>query len=255
MQMKVSLDIESCETILFMYYQMFKGRLLNGLIHNVGSHLQSIIFLVQLLDVEDNRSSEGSQTHINAIYNALNNISDIFDDFRILDQMTDNREKTLNLGEVYRLFSRILKADLFFKHNISLEIRSGGESIFPEIPSRMFLLVFVELVNNALKALSRVDGEKKLIFDVRITGEQQTAVIRIGDSGCGWSSDADPLDFFKPSYFFWPPVEVRVGEKPSLGLGLYCARELVGQYGGTISLSRSDSISWVELTLPIYPVI
>lgn len=256
--MKASLDIIPGEELLFIYYQAFKGRLLNGLIHNIGSPLQSLMFFVEIMKMEDKffRKLENLQSRLDSVYHDLNVIINTFNDFRMLDQLVDSMEKNLNFPDFFWLFSRVLKTDLFFKHNVSLEVRSNVRLAYLGVPSRIFVLIFVELVNNALKSLKRVEGSKRLVFYLEVPDEQERAIIGIGDSGYGWDSSHDVSILFHPLYFSWDPLKKGIyQEVPSFGLGLSCVRELCSKYEIDISLKRLDNMSWVRLTLPVYGVI
>ncbi|MCX7822282.1 MAG: ATP-binding protein [Syntrophobacterales bacterium] len=247
-----TLGLDRCESILFVYYQAFKGRLLNGLIHNIGSPLQSLVFFLEFLEIE---SPKTFQSQFRDVSSQLGSIISYFDDFRYFDKMAHSPEMNLDIYGFYQLFSKILKADLFFKHSVSLEIQSSVGITLLEMPSKVFVLIFVELVNNALKALRKVEGEKKLIFKLNVTESKNSIIVGVGDSGCGWDVSLDSSTFFKPSYSFWPFFDTKVSEIPSFGMGLFCVKKLLVEYGGSISLTRSsEGMSWVELILPVRDV-
>lgn len=254
-RIRIITKAETCESVLLLYYHAYKGRLLNGLIHNIGSPLQSVMFLFEFLETKnfgggDKELREIVDSQLTVVSRELQGVAETFENFRILERMVESYERTLNLPDFLRLFSKVLWTDLFFKHNVKLSIKSDLHFIVPDMPSRIICLIFVEIVRNALKALKRTEGSRKLEFVLNVADDRNKVVIKVGDSGCGWSLDTDTSALFQPYHSRWDPLDVSEIEIPSFGLGLHCVRELISFYGGEISLSRYDDMTWVTLVLP-----
>lgn len=254
-KIKIVKESDICESILLLYYYAFKGSLLNGLIHNIGSPLQSVLLLFEFPDLTSilgrgRGLEETVGSHISAVSTELKGLGETFEDFRMLEQMVETDERTLNIPDFFNLLSKILWADLFFKHNVKLSIKSDFHFMVPDVPSRIMVLVFVELVRNALKALRRTEGSRKLEFVLNVSEAGNKAIIGVGDSGCGWASNTDVSQLFEPYYSGWDPLDTYDSEIPSFGLGLYCIKELLSWYGGEVLIRRDSGTTWATLVVP-----
>ena len=68
---------------------------------------------------------------------------------------------------------------------------------------------------------------------VELTAGSGDARVRITDTGCGIPAD-EMAKIFEQCYQVDPDD---TGQVPGLGLGLFCAREIVRQHGGTLMLT------------------
>jgi len=257
--MEIIAKVHNSEEILLLYYYAFKGKLLDGLIHNIGSPLQSVMFLMELMESSENVPSDFAKivgSKLELVSREVRTVADTLNDFRFFHQLAESKEGTLNVSEFYHLFARILKADLFCKHNVSISIESTLRVAIPKMPSRIFVLIFVELVRNALKAIKSTGNRGIMKFQLDndpMSGDR--IIVRVGDTGCGLIAEVDLHTFFKPSYSSWNLSGKDVTEMPSFGLGLYCVRDLLSFYGGEISLKRDADFTWAEAIIPVETVI
>ncbi|MEJ5300860.1 MAG: ATP-binding protein [Thermodesulforhabdaceae bacterium] len=257
--MKAVAEIHDSEAILLLYYYAFKGKLLSGLIHNVGSPLQSVMFLVELMGSTVNLLSDFDETakpKLDIISREVKIIADTFSDFRILQQLADSEEEVLDVCEFYHLITRILKADIFCKHNVSISIKSSLRVAIPQMPSRVFVIMFVELVRNALKAIKSSSDKGGVEFCIDpSTLSKHEIIVRVIDTGCGWDPDFDSSLLFQPSYSSWDFPKEDFDEIPSFGLGLCCIQDLLSIYGGSISVNRDNNFTQVEMKIPARMII
>lgn len=83
---------------------------------------------------------------------------------------------------------------------------------------------------------------------VALREEQGVAVIEVRDSGCGIPAEEMPKIFER----FYQVDPGATGQVPGFGLGLFCAREIIRQHGGTISVeSEPERGTTVTIQLPI----
>ncbi len=68
---------------------------------------------------------------------------------------------------------------------------------------------------------------------ISLTSADQHATITVRDTGCGIAEDEMPKIFER----FYQVDPDATGQVPGFGLGLFCAREIIRQHGGSITLS------------------
>jgi signal transduction histidine kinase len=257
--MEVIAKIHNSEEILLLYYYAFKGKLLDGLIHNIGSPLQSVMFFMEFMESSRNAPSDFAkivESKLELVSQEVRIVADILSDFRSFQQLAESKEAILNIPEFYHLFARILRADLFCKHNVSISIESTLRVAIPRMPSRIFVLIFVELVRNALRAIKSTGNKGMMKFQLDDDPmSRDRIIVRVGDTGCGLTTGVDLHTLFKPSYSSWNLSKKDVMGMPSFGLGLYCVRDLLFSYGGEISLRRDADFTWAEVIIPVETVI
>ncbi len=249
------------ETVLTLYFRAFQGSLLHGVIHNLSTPLQSLMFLLSFLSREvsptgqvEGTSECGSQELSRKIVMMEEEVSKmcrICEEFRLLDQMVVHETPMVNIPECFGVFSKVLNANLFVKHFVRLSIR-GDEGInVISIPARVFTLIFTELVQNAISALKRVEhGRKMMVFRARRDEIRGEVRIEVGDNGCGWHPSQDATSFFAPSVSRWPHLgEGCEDECAHVGMGLFCVRGMLRQYHGEIELFRQGDFTWASCAM------
>lgn len=100
----------------------------------------------------------------------------------------------------------------------------------PAVRGNRDRLIFAlqQILDNAFKFTS--DGGSVAIT---LASDGHHATITVRDSGCGIAEDELPK-IFERFYQVDPDV---TGQIPGFGLGLFCAREIIRQHGGSIALS------------------
>lgn len=136
--------------------------------------------------------------------------------------------------------------------DLSEVVRSATESTTRSSEKRG-----VELLLD-LKSAPQVDGDRdRLIFGLqqilenafkftenggRVTATLESvgddAVITISDTGCGIPTD-EMAKIFERCYQVDPDD---TGQVPGLGLGLFCAKEIIRQHGGTLALESEPNV-------------
>ncbi len=235
--------INKCYEILKLYYDAFKGDLLWGVIHNISTPLQNIRFALDFV------KKDLDITYLNLVEGELSRVFDVLEDFKNIEIFLAERHNNFTFEEVFALISKVLRSDLFFKHHVSLTIDMRENPFLPFHPQE-FVLIFIELVRNALTALRFVDAPRELIFSVWT--DPSSLIFGVGDNGCGWSDETEVMSFFEPGFRNWPEgkhLDYEVGI--SLGMGLYCVKKLLEKHNSRVELVRSKGISWAYVNVPL----
>ena len=100
--------------------------------------------------------------------------------------------------------------------------------------------LFVNLLLNAIEAVSGLDGERKRI-EVEVTGgDDHRAIVKISDSGPGPAAEVAERLF-----------EPFITDKPEgTGLGLYVARQTVEAHQGRLRWQRQNGMTCFEVEFP-----
>ena len=103
------------------------------------------------------------------------------------------------------------------------------------------LFALQQVIDNAFK-FTENDGT----VTIRLAEQDGHAQIEVQDTGCGIPADEMPK-VFERFYQVDPDV---TGQVPGFGLGLFCAREIIRQHGGTIVISSQPGLgTTVTITL------
>jgi len=102
------------------------------------------------------------------------------------------------------------------------EIMYKGTSAFSEVDGEEIGKVIVNLIMNALDAIS-----EKGIVAVETAADGEEVCIRVRDNGCGATEEFLKNHLFKP---------FRTTKQKGLGIGLYQCKQIVEAHGGTIRL-------------------
>jgi signal transduction histidine kinase len=100
----------------------------------------------------------------------------------------------------------------------------------PAVRGNRDRLIFAlqQILDNAFKFTSNGGS-----VAIALASDGQHATITVRDSGCGIAEDELPKIFER----FYQVDPDATGQVPGFGLGLFCAREIIRQHGGSIALS------------------
>ena len=195
------------------------GLLAAGIAHEVGNPLASISALIQLLQrrVEDGYT----QDRLSLINGQLQRIRGTLRELIEFSRPATNVRTRVALGDILEEALNIAK---YYK-------RTRGRILPPTLPPNLpplsgvrdqLVQIFVNLVLNAIDAVSEGKGERVQLTVVCIDGAVEVSVM---DDGCGIPEE-NKARLFQP-YF--------TTKKHGTGLGLFVTRQLVTEHGGNIT--------------------
>jgi len=234
-------------------------KLVQGIIHNLNAPLCAISGNAQLLE----NGLENLLVFLNnycsnfepVVYKELSNKIKRFRDFsnnlnvsteKMKDIIfnflskwrndNDRNEMDIDINKFVKIEMEYLNSDLEFKNQVKKEI-----VLSPDIPSFKgvysdFSQVFTNLVNNAVKAMSKNQSKQLRI----LTRQDQTYIyIEIHDNGCGIQSDKIPK-IFDDFYTDWTALKSYNGNGNGVagtGVGLANCLELMKNYGSCFEVN------------------
>ena len=232
------------------------GRLLRGLIHNINGPLQNISMLLELMErhhtkIEGHLQSEAAATaqdalrplcdaqkgRIQRILDQVRVFSEMLKDFMVLQEIEAN-ESEVEINLILEKLSRVYRADLFFKHHVTVTLRPAAKVPLLRLRGRHLIPALEHLVENALLSM-RASKEKTLVLCSEVTADH--VIVEVKDTGCGLPKDRSPEELFLPFVTAWPDG-VRSADKISrhVGLGLTLAQRLLAPYGAAIVLKPEE---------------
>lgn len=232
------------------------GRLLRGLIHNINGPLQNISMLLELMErnhakIEEHFQVQGSpwmdavrplcdgqKGRMQRILDQVRVFSEMLKDFMVLQEIEAN-ESEVEINLILEKLSRVYRADLFFKHHVTVTLRPAPKVPLLRVRGRHVVPALEHLVENAVLSM-RASKEKALVLSTEVTGEH--VIVEVRDTGCGLPKGRSPEELFQPFVTAWPD-DVRSADKTyrHLGLGLTLAQKLLEPYGAGICLKPGAS--------------
>jgi len=165
----------------------------------------------------------------------------IISSIRELSKKTTDRRALTRVEDVARLVLRLLRHDLQI-NEVSVVTEFEGNLPEVHVDGTQIQQVLLNLVKNAIDAMSSVRPEaRRLRFTTRFGGHS-TVLMSVEDSGPGIRVE-DRERIFDP--FF-------TTKSGGIGLGLAISSTLVANYGGKLRLVKSDSDGSIfELAIPV----
>ncbi len=266
-----ALCLQSIEALFEKDRLSHEGKLVRGLIHNLGTPLQNVSMLIEMLDREDaqlTRLIHGSgqpelvrewerahvtrRQRVQRLSQQIDVIASILRDFMDLLSMEES-DSEVDLRAALEKLGKVFHADLFFKHQVRLELRLSDESFVVPIPGRYIIPALMHLFHNALTAL-KASPQKQLIIECQRVGGSVRVLFR--DSGCGLAEGSSEDGIFDLFCTHWPE---ETGGLPDcerhFGIGLYAVRRLLDPYGVKANLKRQGNETWAMLEIPAAPQI
>jgi signal transduction histidine kinase len=252
------------QALLYKDQQGYLGEFIQGLIHNINGPLQNMSMLAELITAGQQRANDFAMRHLSEHQGEwkllhekqnqrLGQVSDQIGTF--VEMLRDiiyvleleRTEGGLDVNQVITRLMQILRADLFFKHQVATEMRLASGLPLVSVPAGMLILAMVHLFRNAMIAM-RESKDKHLIVETCWREPQVWFVFR--DSGCGFTpAQTDRL--FEPHYSGWGIDQSKPDKHHKhLGLGLFTVRTALLPYGAAVTLERQDRETVACLRLP-----
>ena len=257
--------IEKCLDGLMQKDQLaYMGNFVRGFAHNINGMLQNISMLSEILtrshlkagrlpDSEPEKIREWEEAHEaqNRRFEKLSRqialLTDMLKDLTILYEIQCN-DSEVDINQVLDTLTRVFRADLFFKHQVELKLRTSSKLPLMRILGKDLIPALVHLFENALTAMQTTD-QKRLLVETTIKDEVIEIIFR--DTGCGFTHETDSGSLFDLFHSEWNEKgESCKGQKNFLGFGLYAARRRLSPYGATIRLERKEEETWAVIEIP-----
>jgi signal transduction histidine kinase len=243
----------------------YMGGFTQGLIHNINGPMQNMSMLVELLLVGQDRINqfvqarcagdpdkwmqiqEKQKQRLQQMSGQINALTEMLRDFMLINEMERN-ESEVDLNLAVSKLIHALRADLFFKHQVELELRLTTDLPLIRVTARHLIPSLVHLFQNAMSAMQDVP-EKRLVVETRYDG----GCVRLSftDTGCGFTAEQE-AHLFEPFFTGWPPaVLTHTRQERHFGLGLYTVRALLSAYGVKVALERIGHETLATLEIPV----
>jgi signal transduction histidine kinase len=205
------------------------GQYAAGVVHNLNSPLQAVLSMAELFTYKYPDNTD-TKILVSAALDMKKIVKTILNGVHKDNKMD---YENIDLNEVIKAQIRLLKSNLFFKHNIRLEL-----NLKPLPPRRGIYSHFSQslgnLIKNAVEAMYETP-ERVLTIESR-TGEDGIC-IAISDTGHGIPQDKLGA-IFNP-FYTTKPLSAE-GDRPTgTGLGLSSAKEMIESYGGKIEVTSA----------------
>lgn len=227
------------------------GLLASGLAHNINSPLSAITVTAEM-ELAKNPESRAFKD----IMQAADRIQEIVFNLMMKSRQEQSAEiVALDLNQLIRTELKFLEANLFFKHQVELDV-----DLEPDLPKIQglysdFSQSFYNIVQNALDAMQDVE-ERRLYVRTTSKTDREAITLSIRDTGCG-IAQGNIKRIFEP--FFTTKAE-RNHRGPShqlpsgTGLGLSTLQNLAEKYDVDIEVkSRVGEGTEFILTIPLQP--
>lgn len=244
----------------------YLGYFVQGIIHNVNGPLQNLSMLGEILlkgqESQDKylsancgslfedwqELSKRQRKRLSQLSHQILGLADMMRDFMVLHEIERN-ETEVDLNLVLAKLVNIFRSDLFFKHQVTLDLQLERNLPLIRVLGRHLIPALVHIFRNALYAMREVPDKR---LGIRCRHEDGKIYVVFRDSGCGINRDCRRKeDLFGLFYSSWQEQEAKsAADEKHLGIGLFAARRLLSPYGVQILLEDcGDGVS-VTLELP-----
>ncbi len=241
------------------------GTFIHGLIHNINGPLQNISMLVEMLSKGHEQLAEWTesapetspesweaalakqQQRFQWLSKQVAGLVEMVRDFMVVQEIEQN-ESQVDLRLLLNKLAGIFRADLFFKHQIEIELQIPERLPLAQIHGRDLIPALMHVFQNALEAV-RGASEKKIVIECRHDGDALLIIFR--DSGSGLCVEEEHQAWCDLFFSGWPEVAVTPQHAAKhFGFGLYAVRSLLERHGGGVRLLREEAQTSVILRIP-----
>jgi two-component system, OmpR family, phosphate regulon sensor histidine kinase PhoR len=142
----------------------------------------------------------------------------------------------------------IFHADLFFKHQVTCELRLAQNLPHIRIPGKDMAPAIFHLFQNSINAL-RTAQKKELLIETSMAAGEIT--LTMTDSGTGLPEGVNPDILFDLFESRWQESGKGGSAAPHLGFGLYAARQLLLPHGFEVCLEKTGEGTSALIRMPL----
>ncbi len=219
------------------------GQLVSGVAHELNNPLTSIAGLAELL-LERGPHPDFPHEHLRVIHDQAERAGRIVRNLLTFARKGVAEKVAVDLNDVAARTSLLIVYELQL-HGIELESALSPEPVVVLGDRYELQQVLLNLVNNAVHAVSQLAPDRPRRIRIETTLQGGTAVLRVGDSGPG-------VPPHLVSYLFTPFFTTKApGE--GTGLGLSLSYGLVVAHGGVLVYEpRPEGSAEFRISLPAY---
>jgi signal transduction histidine kinase len=240
------------------------GGFIQGLIHNINGPLQNMSMLVEVLvrgqeQIASHREDdcptrmdmgalqEKQSKRLQQLGTQITALADMLRSFMALHEVERN-ESEVDVNLILTKLAETFRADLFYKHQISVDLRLTKNLPLVRILGRHLIPALVHVFKNAIVAM-RDSPEKQLTIESM--SESGRIRLLLSDTGAGLEPGQDVERCFELFFSNWhTPDSPQAGEERHLGFGLYAVKRLLEPYGVEVSIDSSERGTTVTLDIP-----
>lgn len=210
------------------HYQRIQslGMMSSHIAHEFNNYLTPVMIYAELLENDESISAENKEM-IHEMLVSVDRASDLSKQLlAFARQDTGVRLERLNFTEEVRHAAGIVEQ--LAPSAITVHIDITEESLDILGRKGMAEHILMNLCKNAFQAMERTERKE---LAIELTGGHEKLVLRVRDTGCGISEDAQQK-IFEPFY-------TTKGSRHGTGLGLSVVRNILGSIGGTIRVEST----------------
>jgi signal transduction histidine kinase len=199
------------------------GFLAGGISHEFNNYLAKIMFLCEVINVEDQNQTKKD---IKTIYDQCVQANKFITDFRSIAKRED-KIKEFDMEDLIKQVINISRQrciDYAIRITFRDENKSVTRVVFP--PSHIQSII-INLINNAIEAISEDKEKKPGLIEIVTYYDGAHLTIEVNDNGKGIKPEDQQL-VFAPFY---------TTKSTGMGIGLFWVRQLVSELGGDIRIN------------------
>lgn len=211
------------------------GLLASGIAHNINSPLSAIIMTAEMA-----QTNHPGIREFDDILQASSRIQEIISNLMTKSRKEQSREvMEIDINQLVKTELKFLEANLFFKHNVNLEL-----DLHPNLPPTRglysdFSQGFQNIIQNALDAMDAL-ADNRLWVKTSPGLNGKTAILSIRDNGCGIPEE-NLEKIFQPFFTTKACNGTKDSVRPSgTGLGLSTVHQMLSKYGVTIEVNSQE---------------
>lgn len=210
------------------HYQRIQslGMMSSHIAHEFNNYLTPVMIYAELLENDESISAENKEM-IHEMLVSVDRASDLSKQLlAFARQDTGVRLERLNFTEEVRHAAGIVEQ--LAPSAITVHIDITEESLYILGRKGMAEHILMNLCKNAFQAMEKTERKE---LAIELTGGHEKLVLRVRDTGCGISEDAQQK-IFEPFY-------TTKGSRHGTGLGLSVVRNILSSIGGTIRVEST----------------
>lgn len=234
--------LQRTETMLIQSEKMNAiGSLSAGLLHEINNPLNYTLTAISFASQFKDTLSDEMQEILSDVEEGMVRIKDVVTDLKnFAYPEKSGAESEFALTEVFRAARKIVAGEI---ENITLEVEIPDDLMVRGQKTQM-MHVFINLLNNAARALKDTAGRNPGKISVKATSSEEMVTVEVSDNGPG-VPEGIMGRIFEP---FFTTRDVGSG----MGMGLSICHTIIESHQGTIRVgNRTDGGAVFTLTLPL----